>query len=125
MSGEEGKDEINLRGQVTVPDPFPLLRNAFSAKVGERITTLHPDASGLCVSEESILLVKNASSSGVVTGGRMEFELTLRGSRWVQELGALGSVRDGAAVPGARISVSVQVGDGHHSATVPLRSAAR
>jgi FtsP/CotA-like multicopper oxidase with cupredoxin domain len=107
---------IDLEGQVTVPDPCPLLQNAFSLKIGSKTVTLQPDVSGICAAPEGILLVKNTNSSGVVTGGRLDFELTLKGSEWLEELRKLGALKDNGdnkAVP-----VAFQVGSAHHSASI-------
>jgi hypothetical protein len=74
--------ELNLVGQVTVPTPFPVAQRAFSMQLGSKTITLQPDASGICSLPEGILLVKNISSFGVVTGGTLSFELTLKGQGW-------------------------------------------
>ncbi|MBV9657120.1 MAG: multicopper oxidase domain-containing protein, partial [Verrucomicrobia bacterium] len=50
-----GGGEINLVGQVTVPDPFPAALNAFTAQIGGKSVELHPDASGLAITPEAIL----------------------------------------------------------------------
>lgn len=115
--------EIDLDGKVTVPDPFPLARNAFSLQVGSKTITLHPDASGLCVEPEGTLLVKNASSIGVVKGGTLNFEFTLKGAAWQEELKRLRIVRNDSLDSGATMHVNLQVGNAHHTATASITAA--
>ncbi len=117
--------EINLVGQVTVPDPFPTAQNAFTVEVGGKNATLHPDASGLSVSPEAILLVKNIvpSGNGVLRGGTLEFELTLKGSAWLDELRRVGALRETTPVTHAEFPVKLQVGTAQHSAPVTLEVA--
>ncbi len=118
------EDEINLIGQVTVPHPFPVARNAFTISIGKKSITLLPDSSGVCVIPEGVLLVKNASATGIVTGGTLNFELTLKGSAWMAELKRLKQVPSNASAAGANLPLSLQVGEAHHSTSAALKLAA-
>lgn len=112
--------ELYLDGQVTVPDPFPVARNAFTVTIGGKTVTLHPDGSGLCVTPEAILLVKNLSpyGNGNVIGGRMNFELTLKGAGWLDALKQQGLwSQPGSLANNASVTVNLQVGEGRHHAT--------
>lgn len=117
--------EINLVGQVTVPDPFLTAQNAFTVQVGDRKAILHPDASGLSVSPDAILLVKNTSlrGNGALRGGMLSFELTLRGSAWLDELRRLKVLNENVPVANASFPISLEVGPAKHSASTILESA--
>ena len=125
-----GKDdpaasEVNLVGQVTVPDPFLTAQTAFTVQIGNKTATLKPDASGLSVSPEAILLVKNTSQhgNGALRGGMLSFELTLRGSAWLEELRQLKALEGTEIVSGASFPVRLQVGPAKHKATAKLEAA--
>ncbi len=117
--------EVNLVGQVTVPDPFLAAQNAFTIQVGDRKATLHPDASGLSVSPDAILLVKNTSQqgNGALRGGTLSFELTLRGNAWLDELRRLKVLADDAPAANATFPVTLQVGPASHVANAVLEAA--
>jgi FtsP/CotA-like multicopper oxidase with cupredoxin domain len=117
--------EINLVGQVTVPDPFSTVQNAFTVQLGDKTATLRPDASGLSVSPDAILLVKNlvSTGNGVVRGGTLEFELTLKGNAWVDELHQLGILKGDAPIASTSFPLKLQVGGAQHSSTVELEMA--
>lgn len=117
--------EVNIVGQVTAPDPCPLARNGFTVQIGTKTITLQPDTSGLCVASEGILLVKNASSYGVVKGGIVNFELTLKGAKWLEELNGLHLLHQDNLIPHSAMHISLQVGKAHHTATFPLKLAGK
>jgi hypothetical protein len=115
--------EINLVGQVTVPDPCPLLRNAFCLKLGSKTLTLQPDTSGIASSPDGLLLVKNTSNTGVVTGGTLNFELTLKGPAWLDELRKLGALNGDKPTADRPVPVALEVGNAHHSAVMSIKAA--
>jgi hypothetical protein len=121
--GHGGPGEIELDGKVTVPDPFPVARRPFSVKIGDKTLTLQPDKSGLCASPEGVLLVKNATSFGIVRGGTLEFELTLKGDGWMETLRREHVIVEKGA--GGELQVDLRVGDAHHTAMAPLKLAAQ
>ena len=119
--------ELYLEGQVTVPDPFPVARNGFTVAIGGKSVTLRPDGSGLCVAPEAILLVKNLSpyGNGNVLGGRLNFELTLKGAGWLEVLKQQGLwAEPGKLAKDAAVDVSLQVGEGRHRTEQVLTLAA-
>ena len=117
--------EIDLEGRVTVPDPFPVARNEFAVQVGGKTIAFRPDSSGLCVVPEGMLLLKNVPpyGNGNVTGGTLNFELMLKGAGWPDELQKLGTLKNGALVPDASLSLNMQVGNARHSASAALKIA--
>jgi len=118
--------EIFLAGQVTVPDPFPVSRNAFAVTMGSRTAVFSPDRSGIAATPDGILLVKNLSTfgNGNVIGGRLDFELTLKGPAWAGELDKLGLVENGVLVPGKSPQVTLMVGKARHVASFSPKVAA-
>ncbi len=115
-----------LAGQVTVPSPFPVSRNAFAVTMGSRTAVFSPDRSGIAATPDGILLVKNLSTfgNGNVIGGRLDFELTLKGPAWAGELDKLGLVENGVLVPGKSPQVTLMVGKARHVASFSPKVAA-
>ncbi len=127
FKGDAGA-EIYLDGQVTVPDPFPSAKTPVSVQIGGKTITLQPDANGLSISPEGILLIKNSSmvGNGIVKGGLLKFELTLKGPGWLEELRNARAVeaQSPALAPDATLPVTLLVGPVRHTATTPLKIAA-
>jgi manganese oxidase len=123
--GGDQTGEINLTGQVTVPDPFSLAKNELMVQLGRKILILQPDASGICVSPDGILLVKNTSQSGNgnVVGGTLNFELTLKGAGWMQELRQLKLLTQDKLVQEPSLKCSIKLGPARHEALVVLKNA--
>ena len=119
------RPEVNLVGQVTVPDPFPTALNVFTVALGGKTATLHPDASGLSVTPDAILLVKNTSlqGNGALRGGTLAFELTLRGAAWIEELRKLKVLGGDVPAAGASFPITLEVGPARHTASAMLEAA--
>ena len=117
--------EVDLTGQVTAPDPFPLLKNSFTIQIGSKSVTLQPDKSGLCVGPEAILLVKNGGAPGIVTGGTVQFELTLKGQGWIDALREQHLLDKNSLAPHPVLNISMLVGGAHHVASPVLKLAAQ
>jgi len=119
------RNEIELDGQVTVPDPFPIARNKFTVKIGGQTITLQPDGTGLSVLPEGILLVKNVApyGNGNIQGGTLKFELTLKGASWLAELQKLGMLNGATLQAKSELPISLQVGAAKHSATAAVKIA--
>jgi hypothetical protein len=118
---DAGGSQITLEGQVTVPETLSIRRTAFSVKVGEKTLAFQPDASGLCAEPEGSLLVKNISSIGMVTGGRLDFEITLKGQAWLKELERQRLLVENTLTDHAALPVTLTVGNALHSASAALK----
>ena len=118
--------EINLTGQVTIPDPFSLAGKEFKMQLGQKTAVLLTDASGVSVTPEAILLVKNTSltGNGNVIGGTLNFELVLKGEGWVAELRQLKLLREDKLIPDASVTCTLKLGSALHETTLVLKSAA-
>ncbi len=116
--------ELNATGQVTVPEGFPIARHPFVAQIGARSITFQPDASGISVVPGGILVVKNTSlyGNGIVTGGTLKFDLTLKGEAWRKELEQMHLLVDGALAADAMVEIQLSVGPAHHVAQARLTS---
>ena len=117
--------EINLTGQVTIPDPFSLSGKEFKMQLGRKTAVLRTDASGVSVTPEAILLVKNTalSGNGNVVGGTLNFELVLKGDGWVEELRQLKLLREDKLIPDASMKCTLKLGSAQHGTTMVLKSA--
>lgn len=115
--------EIDLTGQVTVPNPMPLLGSAFSIQIGGKRAAFQGDRSGVCSGPEGVLIVTNATSYGVVLGSVLRFEATLKGPEWIEELTKLGALKDGVLTENATMPLAMQVGPALHTASAQLKLA--
>ncbi len=114
--------EIYIDAQVTIPDPFAVSKQPITFHLGNASLTLHPDASGISASPEGVLLIKNLSpyGNGNVVGGKLNFEITLKGGRWMAELKRLQLIQ-GSALSAAPLPISLEVGNAHHETTCVLK----
>lgn len=113
-------EELYIDGQVTVPNPFPVAKNSFTITLGNKSVQLRPDGSGLCAAPEAMLLVKNLSplGNGNVMGGRLVFELTLRGPGWAQELKQLKMLTpQNQLAKNPVVDLGLLIGAAHHRTT--------
>ncbi len=106
------KDELQLQGSVTVVDVFGVLETAIMLRVGEKTFAFHLDKNGGGSATGSSFQVRNANRAGVVSGGLMEFNATLQGGEWRQEL-----LKAGTDWP-----VTMQVDSVPHSARAVITS---
>jgi FtsP/CotA-like multicopper oxidase with cupredoxin domain len=101
---------LNLAGRVTVPQAFSAFIIPVTLQIGENSVVFKPDRSGKATVGADSFQVKNASSLGVVYGGHLEFETTLREQAWRAELQKFGN-----AVP-----ITLRIGKAEHKTTIQL-----
>ena len=118
-----GQSEIFVTGRVTVPDPLPVARCPMGVKLGDKTVVLNSDRSGICSAQNTTLLVKNITSYGVVKGGEMHFELSLRGAEWVDELRKLEALKGEQLGKDVVVKVTLQMGQAVHESTCALKMA--
>lgn len=115
--------ELNLSGKVTVPDPYPTALQPFTVEIGSQKITFRPDASGISVSEGGILVVKNTSlyGNGAVTGGTLNFDLTLKGAAVRKELEQAHVIEKDQLSAKTNLPLSFIVGSAHHRGTANVK----
>jgi hypothetical protein len=118
--------ELNFTGQVTVPDPYPIAGKPFAVQIGGingHKIEFHPDASGISVSDEGMLVVKNASlfGNGAVTGGTLKFDLTLKGATVRQELEQAHVIEKDTLTAKPTLHLNLTVGTAHHTGAAELK----
>jgi hypothetical protein len=120
--GKGPSSGIELKGEVTAPDPFPAAQTPFLVQLGGKSIRLQPDANGLCVDKNAVLLITNTSLSGngIVRGGTVRFELTLKGNEWVSEMRKAMKGQRSASNGVPAFPLSLLVGDALHYAVVQL-----
>jgi manganese oxidase len=111
MTGET----LRLEGAVTVYDGFAVFNQPIQIRIGEKSAFFRPDATGRATTSEGTLHIKNAGDVGVIRGGLLEFEFTLRGAGWVSS----------RAADGATTTVTLDLGKTHHSLTATFSSPAQ
>jgi len=116
--------ELDFSGQVTVPDPYPIVGKPFVVRIGRHQVEFRPDASGIFASDEGMLVVKNASlfGNGTVTGGTLNFDLTLKGKAIREELEQTHVLEKGALASRPKLHLDLTVGTAHHTATTDLKA---
>ena len=116
--------ELKLEGTVTVFQAFSVFTQPVQMQLGGQTIRFKPDRRGIATVEGGTFRVKNASQFGVVYGGLLEFEATLSGAGWLQELQKAGFSTASAAqeIP---VTVEMQVGAANHHATVRITRRAR
>ena len=117
-TGGRASCEVRIEGSVTVFQAFSVFTQPVEIQLGGKTAVFKPDRRGAATSADGTFRVKNASQYGVIYGGMMEFETTISGVEWWQEL-------QKAGVPGARtapvpVSVTMRVGPAQHTATANL-----
>lgn len=103
--------ELRIEGMVTVPQAFSAFVIPVTLQVGEKSVVFKSDRSGKATSGPDSFRIKNVSGFGVVYGGHMEFEATLRDAGWVAELEKFGKAP--ASVP-----IAMRIGKAEHKATI-------
>jgi manganese oxidase len=116
-----GECEIRLEGVVTVFDAFSVFNQPFGIRVSERDVTFAPNRRGRGAVGQSEVVIKNASEFGVVYGGKMEFEVTLRGKEWGDALTKLGA-KPNAPQPFV-LPLKLKVGTATHDARANVQVA--
>lgn len=109
--------EIKLEGAVTVFEAFSVFTQPVRLQLGGTSAVFKPDRRGLASATGAAggtWQAKNASQFGVVYGGMMEFDATLSGAAWLQELEKLGLKNGGTA------TFTIEVGNAKHVGSVQL-----
>lgn len=115
--------ELNFSGQVTVPDPYPIAGKPFAVQIGAHKVEFRPDASGISVSDEGMLVIKNTSlfGNGAVTGGTLNFDLTLKGTAVREELEHVHLIEKDILIPKPTLHLDLTVGSAHHTGATDLK----
>jgi hypothetical protein len=111
--------EFRLEGSVTVFQAFSVFTQPVRIQLGETAVNFKPDRRGIATAAGGSFRVTNASEHGVVYGGLMEFEATLRGTEWLTELKKLGLEGDSARKERV-VSLTVEIGRARHTATASI-----
>jgi hypothetical protein len=108
---------------VTVPDPYPIVGKPFAVQIGAHKVEFHPDASGISVSDEGMLVVKNTSlfGNGAVTGGTLNFDLTLKGAAVRGELEQAHVIEKDTLTSKPNVRLELTVGTAHHTGAADLK----
>jgi hypothetical protein len=114
--------QLRLEGAVTVYEGFSLFVEPVRIQVGEKTVTFKPDFRGVANTPEGSFSAKNSNQNGVVYGGLMRFEATLRGPEWVQELRKLGLTTGIARRQPVSTQLKLQLGRAQHMTMARITS---
>jgi len=117
--GASAPCEFKLVCSVTVFQAFSVFTQPVRIQLGETAVNFKPDRRGIADVSGGSFRVTNASQQGVVYGGLMEFEATLRGAVWLAELRKLGLGSDAARKEHV-VSLTIDIGKARHTATAPI-----
>jgi manganese oxidase len=117
-----GDSRIRIEGECTVYQAFSVFTQPMVLQVGERSVSFKVDRRGQVKVPEGEFQVKNASEYGVVYGGLMQFEATLTGAEWINELRRLGlpNTAQPAGNQRLRVPVRMQIGRASHEAKAEM-----
>ena len=110
--------ELKLRGGVSVYEAFSVFAEKFEVRIGGKSAIFQPDERGIAETPDGFLRVNNAGQYGVLYGGLLNFELTLKGQGWLAELKKLGLVPPKStsnAVP-----ITLKIGRATHTANISI-----
>jgi hypothetical protein len=104
--------ELTFEGKVTVPQAFSAFIMPVSIQIGQKVVEFKPDRGGKAANGPDLFRIKNASGYGVVYGGEMEFEATLRDAGWLAEVQKMNKAGRAVSLP-----LSLRVGKAEHRTT--------
>jgi len=104
--------QLDFEGKITVPQAFSAFIVPVRIQIGERAVEFKPTRSGTATNGLDSFRIKNASGYGVVYGGEMEFEATLRNPAWLGEVQKMKKPDGSLSLP-----LSLHVGKAEHKAT--------
>ena len=78
--------ELKITGTVTVYEAFSVFGQPIRIQLGKKDVAFTPNERGEANSGDAAFRVLSEHNYGVVYGGQMDFEITLRGPEWFAEL---------------------------------------
>jgi Multicopper oxidase len=115
-SGGATEFQLRLAGTVSVYEAFSVFGDTIRIQLGDKSVAFKPDPSGNAIAPEASFRATNANAFGVVYGGRMEFEATLKGEDWLRELQRLG-FQQGGSRRSTETPLTIEIGRARHTAT--------
>jgi manganese oxidase len=109
--------QLEMEGKVTVPQAFSAFITPVRIQIGEKGVEFKPDRSGKATNGLDSFRIKNVSGYGVVYGGEMEFEATLRDAAWLAEVQKANKGGGPISLP-----LSLRVGKAEHKTTARATS---
>jgi hypothetical protein len=109
--------QIRLAGSVTVYEAFSVFGQPIRIQLGRKAITFNPNQKGVANLKDASFRVLSEQNYGVVYGGLLDFEITLRGSDWFAEIK---NAVDSKSPADAVIPFDLTVGNAKHSATLLL-----
>jgi manganese oxidase len=123
LVGRAGTYKIRLELKATVFEAFSVFKQAVKIQLGKQALTFAPDVSGAAQvmgPAGGTLRILNSGAQGVVYGGLMEFDISLSGAAWDEELKQQGWSATDAATWTRPVALAIVIGEARHEASVPL-----
>ena len=109
---------IKITGTVTIFEAFSVFTQQVTFQLLGGSATFTPNRKGQAQAGQSEFQIKNASQFGVIYGGQMEFEVTLRGPEWRDAL--LKFAAPNPRPPAVAPPLTIQVGTASHTGTMTI-----
>jgi manganese oxidase len=111
--------QLKLTGAVTVYEAFSVFGQPVRVQIGRKSVTFSPNQKGVANSKEGSFRVLSEHNYGVVYGGMLEFEITLRGGDWLGEIKNTVNAQSNSSSQVA-VPIELTVGNVRHSAPIPV-----
>ena len=101
---------LQIEGEVTVFEAFSVFSQSVTIRMGDKTESFRPSLNGTATAENgSTFRVRNMTPAGVVYGGLLQFEITLAGGAWQEEVKKLNLKET--------VSLNLNIGTAAHSVT--------
>lgn len=105
-------NHLELAGSVTVFEAFSVFNQTITVELGGKSISFKPDRSGLATTPAGTLRIRNTNRYGIIFGGLLEFEITLKGADWQSQIAKLQQAKT--------LPVKIQAGEAKHMTTIVL-----
>ncbi len=106
------ENHLELAGSITVFEAFSVFNQTITVDLGGKSISFKPDRSGLATTPAGTLRIRNANRYGIIFGGLLEFEISLKGRDWQSPIQRLQQAKT--------LPVKIQAGEAKHMTTVRL-----
>jgi manganese oxidase len=112
--------ELRLEGSVTVFQAFSVFAQPIVVQLGDKSAAFAFDRQGVATTADGTFRIKNGGKFGVVYGGLLEFEATLKGTGWLNALQKLGLSKTDSGAKTLPATLTMNVGPARHTAETQI-----
>ncbi len=112
--------DVIIEGVIAAPEPFSVLKNSVRVQFAGKETIFQLNEQGLGKERRAMLRISNTEETSLVRGGQLDFQLTLSGADWLDDLRPPGSV--GLSASPLSAPLTIDIGPAHHTAVLSIVS---